>query len=155
MFRSIARKIFCGVSFVWQYGKCINYVASNDGRIKNIGLGSDVMVKCVAILCCSYGVPNSSPSLTLAFLPRRFPKSPSYLSMTFSFHVFSDSYSLTCKGPGWYLNCSTWFIKNINIIWTLKDKLWNKWHFMENETNLQHFFKMQYFLVAQMCKINF
>ena len=37
-----------------------------------------------------------------------------------------------------YLNFSAWFMKNMSIIWVEKIKLWNKWHFVESETEIMH-----------------
>ena len=30
---------------------------------------------------------------------------------------------ITFERPGWYLNCSAWFMKDLSIVWTEKDKI--------------------------------
>ena len=52
--------------------------------------------------------------------------------------------TLTSKWPGWYLNFSTWFTKNI-LFEQKKIEFWHKWHFMENKTEIvQHILTTQY-----------
>jgi hypothetical protein len=57
--------------------------------------------------------------------------------------VCHSSSHLTFKQPGWYLNCSLWFMKNV-LFEQKKIKLWNKQHLVGNETEImQHVLKMQ------------
>ena len=50
----------------------------------------------------------------------------------------------TLKNQGGQWNFSSWFMKNVSIIWTKKDyKEWNKQHFVEYKTEImQHILKI-------------
>jgi hypothetical protein len=51
--------------------------------------------------------------------------------------------TLTFNRTGWYLNFSTWFMKNV-LFEEKKEKLRNKQHFLENKTQtMQHVLQIQ------------
>ena len=54
----------------------------------------------------------------------------------FFYMVVKGSVTLTFKWLGRCLNFSVWFMKNMSVIWTEKDKLWNKRHFVENKMEI-------------------
>jgi len=73
------------------------------------------------------------------------------LLYNFSILVLKNWYYNTVLGSrsfnfiqqSWYLNFSVRFMKNI-LFEQKKRKLWNKWHFVENETEIMdHDLKMQ------------
>lgn len=63
---------------------------------------------------------------------------------------------LTFKQSGLYLTFSTWFVKNMRIIWIEKIKLILKRHFLENKIVYAACHKMQYiFLLLEFIKLIF
>jgi hypothetical protein len=65
------------------------------------------------------------------------------VTLTTHLYLLPDYGCLTFKQLGWYLNISTWLMKNV-LFEQKKVKLWNKQYFVENKREMmQHVLKMQ------------
>lgn len=70
-----------------------------------------------------------------------YTHAPLNTGTVFILHSFT---SLNFKRPGWHLNFTTRFMKNMSLFEQKKDKIMNESHFVENKTRtMQRVFKTQ------------